>query len=282
MALGRLVVDTNVLLSALHFHTVSLSWLRAAWREERLRPLVSRWTAAELIRVLAYPKFRLSEDDQKHLLDDYLPWCETVVVPDPPPEVPRCRDPSDRPFLELAVASRADALVTGDGDLLVLAAGFSVPILTRPRPGTKSSGPEGGERTDGGSRLHDAGLHPSGCGPDFRVERHGNRATGIGKYGRRHADAPCRRVAATAVMRASDARRFLGERRGINVGVGLRGRLVTISLALVAGAGPVHHVAMTTATVPAPGWCDRPEAPGGSYAVNEDEFLPVQRPSPKT
>ena len=127
---GRAVLDTNVLLSALLFHAGSLSWLRAAWREDRLRPLVSRRTEAELIRVLAYPKFRLSEDDQTHLLDDYLPWCETVVVPDPPPDVPRCRDPSDRPFLELAVAGRADALVTGDGDLLALAAGFSVPILT--------------------------------------------------------------------------------------------------------------------------------------------------------
>ena len=148
MALERLVVDTNVLLSALHFHTVSLSWLRAAWREERLRPLVSRWTAAELIRVLAYPKFRLSEDDQKHLLDDYLPRCEMIVVPDPPPEVPRCRDPSDRPFLELAVAGQADALVTGDGDLLVLAAGFSVPILT-PAAARDQIVRSGGRRTNG-------------------------------------------------------------------------------------------------------------------------------------
>ena len=149
MALGRLVLDTNVLLSALHFHAVSLSWLRAAWREERLRPLVSRRTAAELIRVLAYPKFRLSEDDQKHLLDDYLPWCETVVVPDPPPDVPRCRDPSDHPFLELAVAGQADALVTGDGDLLVLAAEF---FRSDPCPG-RGQGPlvrSGGRSVDGG------------------------------------------------------------------------------------------------------------------------------------
>ena len=148
MTLRRLVLDTNVVLSALHFHTVSLSWLRAAWREERLRPLVSQQTAAELIDILAYPKFRLSEDDQKHLLDDYLPWCETVVVPDPPPEVPRCRDPSDRPFLELAVAGQADALVTGDGDLLVLAAGFSVPILT-PAAARDQIVRSGGRRTNG-------------------------------------------------------------------------------------------------------------------------------------
>ena len=141
MTLGRFVLDTNVLLSALLFHAGSLSWLRAAWREERLRPLASRRTAAELIRVLAYPEFHLDEDDREHLLADYLPWCETVVIPDPPPDVPRCRDPSDRPFLELAVAGRADALVTGDGDLLALAAGFSVPILTPAAVKDELSGP---------------------------------------------------------------------------------------------------------------------------------------------
>ena len=50
--------------------------------------------------------------------------------PDPPPPVPHCRDPFDRPFLELALAGRADALVTGDADLLALADSFTVPILT--------------------------------------------------------------------------------------------------------------------------------------------------------
>ena len=129
MTLRRLVLDTNMVLSALLFHAGSLSWLRAAWREERIRPLASRRAASELIRVLAYPKFRLNEDDRENLLADYLPWCETVLVPDPPPDVPRCRDPFDRPFLALALAGRADALITGDGDLLALAAEFSVPIL---------------------------------------------------------------------------------------------------------------------------------------------------------
>ena len=129
MTSGRFVLDTNVLLSALLFQVGSLSWMRGAWREGSILPLAGRQTTAELIRVLAYPKFRLSEDDRKSLLADYLPCCETVAVPYPPPDVPLCRDPSDRPFLELALAGRADALVTGDRDLLTLAAGFSVPIL---------------------------------------------------------------------------------------------------------------------------------------------------------
>ena len=53
----------------------------------------------------------------------------TIVVPSPV-EVTDCRDPFDRPFLELALAARADALVTGDRDLQVLAEVFLVPILT--------------------------------------------------------------------------------------------------------------------------------------------------------
>ena len=130
MTPARTVLDTNVLLSALLFHTDALSWLRGAWRQARIHPLASRETTEELIRVLAYPKFSLNADEQRDLLDDYLPYCESVVVPDPPPEIPECRDPFDRPFLELALAGRADALVTGDDDILALAKAFSVPILS--------------------------------------------------------------------------------------------------------------------------------------------------------
>lgn len=125
----RVVLDTNVILSALLFHAGAVSWLRGTWRSGRIRPLASRYTTTELIRVLTYPKFRLTEDERQDILDDYLPHCETVAVPDPPPIVPECRDPFDLPFLELALAGRADALVTGDRDLLALNESFSVPIL---------------------------------------------------------------------------------------------------------------------------------------------------------
>lgn len=125
----RLVLDTSVLLSALLFPSGTVSWIRAEWRAGHVRPLVSRDTAGELLHVLAYPKFALAAEERQDLLDDYLPWCETVTVADPPPSVPECRDPYDRPFLELAIAGRADALVTGDADLLALADSFAVPIL---------------------------------------------------------------------------------------------------------------------------------------------------------
>lgn len=124
----RVVVDTNLVLSALVFAQGRLAPLRHAWQNGTIRPLVCRDTAAELVRVLAYPKFRLTPDEQQELLADYLPYCTTVRLPDPPPATPACRDAFDLPFLQLAIAGKADALLTGDRDLLVLADAFSCPI----------------------------------------------------------------------------------------------------------------------------------------------------------
>lgn len=126
----RIVLDTNVALSALLFSRGSVGWLRSVWQQRQVRPLISQATARELIRVLAYPKFRLDADERESLLADYLPYCETVAIPKPPPEVPTCRDPHDLPFLHLAYAGRADWLVTGDSDLLALANAFTVPVVT--------------------------------------------------------------------------------------------------------------------------------------------------------
>ena len=120
----RAVLDTNVVLSALVFRGGAAGQLRLAWQRGGVIPLVSAVTVQELLRVLAYPKFRLSPDEQEELLADYLPYAETVRVPQPPPAVPDCRDILDLPFMHLAVASKAQILVTGDRDLLAISAEF--------------------------------------------------------------------------------------------------------------------------------------------------------------
>lgn len=126
----RVVFDTNTVLSALVFGKGQLSWLREVWREQQITPLVSAITAHEIERVLSYPKFKLSETEQTVLLKEYLPFCEYVEVPEPPPEAPECRDADDMPFLWLAIAGKADYIVSGDKDLLVLADIFTVSIVT--------------------------------------------------------------------------------------------------------------------------------------------------------
>jgi uncharacterized protein len=114
----RVVFDTSTVVSALLF-SGRLAWLRRHWREGECLPLVSRETAAELTRVLRYPKFKLSADEAQELLSDYVPYCEAVERIDSCPCL--CRDPNDQPFLDLAHSGRADVLISGDQDLLALA-----------------------------------------------------------------------------------------------------------------------------------------------------------------
>jgi putative PIN family toxin of toxin-antitoxin system len=125
----RVVIDTNLVLSALVFAGGRLAPLRLAWQDRRVLPLVSSATVAELIRALAYPKFKLAAHEQEELLADYLPYCKVVRIPAVPPATPPCRDAFDVMFLELALAGKADALVTGDKDLLILDGKLACPIL---------------------------------------------------------------------------------------------------------------------------------------------------------
>ncbi len=117
----RVVLDTNVVLSALLFGGGTSGRVRVGWQAGRFTPLASTATVAELVRVLGYPKFGLSAGEQEELLADYVPWVQVVRIPSPPPAAPACRDPFDLPFVHLAIAGKASALVSGDRDLLALA-----------------------------------------------------------------------------------------------------------------------------------------------------------------
>jgi len=115
----RLVFDTTTVVSALLFPKGRLAWLRQHWREGDCTPLLSASTAAELNRVLAYPKFRLTQEFVRELLADYVPYCAIVEKIQHCPQV--CRDEKDQPFLDLAISGNADLLISGDRDLLALA-----------------------------------------------------------------------------------------------------------------------------------------------------------------
>lgn len=124
------VLDTNVVLSALVFTGGMAGRVRSLWQQGQFTPLVSQDTTRELMQVLAYPKFRLSSQEQEELLADYLPYARVVRWVGRPAGVPDCRDPDDVKFLELAIAGRARVLVTGDKDLLVLSGHVRFQILT--------------------------------------------------------------------------------------------------------------------------------------------------------
>ena len=119
----RVVLDTNVLVSALVFTGGLMGHFRKLWMAEKILPFTSKVAVQELVRVLANPKFKLNPVDQRSLLADYLPFAGITEVSANAHlgGLPVCRDSLDQMFLELAQASQADVLVTGDQDLLVLA-----------------------------------------------------------------------------------------------------------------------------------------------------------------
>jgi predicted nucleic acid-binding protein len=79
------------------------------------------------VQALAGPKLGSSEDERP---GDFLPYAEVMTDTVPLGSEPRCRDPHDQQFLDLAIAAGADALVTGDKDLLSLAERCPVAVLT--------------------------------------------------------------------------------------------------------------------------------------------------------
>ena len=125
-----MVIDTNVVVSAFVFRSGTLSWLREAVVSGALTPVVSDETLAELLHVLAYPRLGLSTQDRENILVHYMEHAEAIKRPRTRAALPQCRDPHDAKFIRLAYAAKADAIVTGDKDLLVLVRESRIPILT--------------------------------------------------------------------------------------------------------------------------------------------------------
>ena len=119
----RAVVDTNLFVSGTILRRGSPFALLEAWRRTgAVRLITSRRQLEELARALRRPRIRkygVSEAEIRSLLRRLASRAE-VVAPQLPTPVP-VRDPLDEHILGIAVAARADYLVTGDDDLLVLA-----------------------------------------------------------------------------------------------------------------------------------------------------------------
>jgi uncharacterized protein len=126
--LRRLVLDTNVLISAaLRNGSLPHRTLLKARMEARL--LASDETLAEFREVLLRNKFDRDVDRafREGLVQEYARLCTLVPIPT---HIHVCRDPRDDKFLEVAVHGRADAIVTGDVDLLAPNPFRRIAILT--------------------------------------------------------------------------------------------------------------------------------------------------------
>jgi uncharacterized protein len=122
----RIVIDTGVFISAaIKAQTVpNIAVYRAAQRGVLLK---SDATEAELIDVIDRPHLaRLIAPAARGRLLELMAMAELVPITE---RIAACRDPKDDKFLELAVEGKADLIVTGDADLLVLNPFRGIPIV---------------------------------------------------------------------------------------------------------------------------------------------------------
>jgi putative PIN family toxin of toxin-antitoxin system len=116
----KLVLDTNVLVSALLTKGTPPDQLYQAWKARRFALAISTWQINELHRVLGYEKLQpyLNGFEASLLLENIDSTAQIIEVTAPRTESP---DPDDNWILASAVVSQADLLVTGDkNDLLQL------------------------------------------------------------------------------------------------------------------------------------------------------------------
>jgi uncharacterized protein len=108
----------------------AIAWVRRDWQHRQLQPLVCKEMAHKLLRVLAYPKLKLTAQDHQDLLGDFLHYAEAPQLPKPWPVLPICRDETDQMFLVLELVGQAEALITGNSDLLAMRDDFPSLIVT--------------------------------------------------------------------------------------------------------------------------------------------------------
>lgn len=115
------MLDTNVLLSLLVFNDSRLAPILAAIERNDYQVVTSDECLAEWKRVLGYPEFALEMEAQLALVERLSRLALTVRKTPPPFVPPKCKDPDDQKFLELAAMSGAAMLVSSDKALLGLA-----------------------------------------------------------------------------------------------------------------------------------------------------------------
>jgi putative PIN family toxin of toxin-antitoxin system len=121
----RVFLDTNVLVSALTTRGLCADVLRVVLAEHDLT--LGEVVLDELRRVLT-ERFRVPHQRVREA-ETYLRTFEVVARPTRPADV-RVRDGSDRWVLASALAGRADALVTGDADLLTVGDWQTIRVLS--------------------------------------------------------------------------------------------------------------------------------------------------------
>ena len=128
MGAVKIVADTNVIVSALLFGGKP-GKLIPLWQGRTIKPLASKEIIDEYLRVFAYPKFKLSEEDINFLLyREILPYFEIIEVHSDGRIIGKDRE--DDKFIRCALAGKAKFIVSGDHHLLAVKSYRKIKILS--------------------------------------------------------------------------------------------------------------------------------------------------------
>ena len=127
MKTKKVIFDTNILISFLI--TKNHSDIDDLVFNGKIKLVFSIELLDEFITVISRPKFKkyFSKKDTENLLNLFDTYGKLITVKQ---EVTGCRDPKDNFLLSLAVESKADYLITGDSDLLIMEKIRETDILT--------------------------------------------------------------------------------------------------------------------------------------------------------
>lgn len=110
----KVVVDTNIWVSALVAPTGVAARLVDLWRQDKFKLVVSEQQIGELTEVLTRPRFlkyRIDEQETADLLESISTRSERIILKG---GVKFCNDPDDDIFIEAAILGKAKYLITGD------------------------------------------------------------------------------------------------------------------------------------------------------------------------
>lgn len=127
----RIVLDTNILISAFVSRRGASAQILAYCQSGELELLISPETLDELRRVLAYPDIRKRLTYRDEQIEGLLAFLELAAVSLTPPTGVRVvpADADDDKFVALALAGEARYIVSGDSHLLEIGAYQGIAIL---------------------------------------------------------------------------------------------------------------------------------------------------------
>lgn len=115
----KVIIDTNLWVSFL-IRPTNFPVLLEAIATESIQILYSQELLDELIEVSSRPKLQklIAPEVLNEVVSFLLEKGKVKALPKKRPQI--CRDPKDNYLLALAITSRADYLISGDNDLLIL------------------------------------------------------------------------------------------------------------------------------------------------------------------